>query len=566
MKLIDFIFVQNQNRPYMSRTLLIKNLMRVLVSLSLLVWAPVFVLAQIEYPPETKAIPIPEMEDLPLADGPFKGTPESLKQFQCPDWFRDAKFGIWAHWGPQAVPGDGDWYARQMYLDEKRGSHDAYQSHLKLYGHPSKAGYKDILPLWTAAKWDPDRLMELYKAAGAHYFVAQAVHHDNFDNWNSKYQKWNSVNIGPHKDMVGTWQMAAKKLGLPFGVSEHLGHSFTFMQSSHGSDKSGPLAGVPYDGANPLYWDLYQLPADPDDTGWYSKDPRWAQEWYARIYDLVTTYKPDLLYSDGGLPFGQAGRNIVAQLYNLSIETHDGKQEAVYCCKKSYHGTDFIDGSCVQDLERGMMTDIQPLPWQTDTSTGEWFWVPNDRYRSSDEVIHSLADIVSKNGNLLLNVTLLPDGSLAPQMETFLHEMADWTKINGDAIFGTRPWTIFGEGPTDFKSGAFHENFKFTAQDIRFTRKGDAIYAITLGVPKEQLLIRALAQGSPLVAGEINSITLLGSAEKIQWSRNADGVVVSLPGTLPCKSSLCFKISGLTTVAGLTPPVAQAFQEQIKKF
>ena len=536
-----------------------------LFSLALTVGAPALMLGQIVYPPETHAIPIPKMEDLPLANGPFKGTPESLKQFQCPDWFRDAKFGIWAHWGPQAVPGDGDWYARQLYLDEKRYGHQAYQSHLKVYGHPSKTGYKDILPLWKAEKWDPDHLMELYKAAGAHYFVAQAVHHDNFDNWNSRYQKWNSVNIGPHKDMVGIWEAAARKQGLPFGVSEHLGHSFTFMQSSHGSDKSGPYAGIPYDGANPAWWDLYQLPAAPGDTGWYSKDPRWAQEWYARIYDLVTTYKPDLLYSDGGLPYGQAGMNIVAELYNLSIQNHNGRQQAVYCCKKNYQKTDFIDGSCVQDLERGIMTDIQPLPWQTDTSTGEWFWVPHDRYRTSDDVIHSLADIVSKNGNLLLNVTLLPDGSLPPQMETFLSAMADWMKINGDAIFDTRPWTIFGEGPTALKSGSFHESFKFSAQDIRFTRKEEDIYAITLGVPAGQLLIRALAQGSPLVMGEPSSITLLGSPEKIQWSRTARGIVISLPVTLPCKSALCFKISGLTTVPNLPPATLQGFKDQMKK-
>jgi alpha-L-fucosidase len=508
-------------------------------------------LAQIKYPPETHAIPIPEMADLPLASGPFKGTPESLKQFVCPDWFRDGKFGIWAHWGPQAVPGDGDWYAREMYIDEKRYGHQAYQSHLKIYGPPSKFGYKDILPLWKAEKWDPDHLMELYKAAGAHYFVAQAVHHDNFDNWNSKYQKWNSVNIGPHKDIVGIWQAAAKKLGLPFGVSEHLGHSFTFMQSSHGSDKTGPLAGVPYDGANPDFWDLYQLPAKPGDTGWYSNDPRWAQEWYARIYDLVTTYKPDLLYSDGGIPFGEAGRNIVAQLYNLSIQTHDGKEEAVYCCKKNYNKTDFIDGSCVQDLERGIMNDIQPFPWQTDTSTGEWFWVPNDRYRSADDTIHTLTDIVSKNGNLLLNITLKPDGSLPPQMQTLLHEMAEWMKINGDALFGTRPWTIYGEGPMAYLS-RFHGNARFTAQDIRFTRKGDDIYAITLGLPTGQISLRALATDSPLVTGEPSSITLLGSDAKIKWSRNAQGLAISLPGTLPCKSALCLKITGLTTVAHLT--------------
>jgi alpha-L-fucosidase len=337
------------------------------------------------------------------------------------------------------------------------------------------------------------------------------------------------------------------------------------MQSSHAADKSGPFAGVPYDGANPLYWDLYQLRADPNDTGWYSKDPRWAQEWYARIDDLVTTYKPDLLYSDGGLPYGQAGRNIVAQLYNLSIEAHDGKQEAVYCCKKNYHGTDFIDGIGVQDLEQGLMTDVQSSPWQTDTSVGEWFWVPNDRYRSSDEVIRTLSDIVSKNGNLLLNVTLLPDGSLAPPMEKFLHEMADWMKINGEAIFGTRPWTVYGEGSSGFKGVAFRASSKFTAKDIRFTRKGDDIYAITLGLPTDTVVIRALAAGSPLVTGDPSSITLLGSNEKLQWNRTDAGIVITPPATLPCKSALCFKISGLTTAANLTPRTLQAFKDQIKQ-
>lgn len=527
--------------------------------------APVAVDAQMVYPLETKAIPIPAMKDLTLASGPFKGTPESLKQFQCPKWFRDGKFGIWAHWGPQSVPGDGDWYARQLYLDVRRYGHNAYESHLKVYGHPSQVGYKDILPLWKAEKWDPDRLMQLYKAAGAHYFVAQAVHHDNFDNWDSKYQKWNSVNIGPHKDMVGLWQAAAKKEGLLFGVSEHLGHSFTFMQSSHDSDKTGPFAGVPYDGAAPANWDLYQMPANPGDTGWYSNDPRWAQEWYARIYDLVTRYQPDLLYSDGGLPYGKAGRDIVAQLYNLSIQTHGGKQEAVYCCKKNYNKTDFIDGSCVQDLERGIMTDIQPLPWQTDTSTGEWFWVPNDRYRSSDDVIHSLTDIVSKNGNLLLNVTLLPDGSLPPPMETFLSQMADWMKINSDAIFNTRPWTVYGEGPVGSKGGAFHESFNFTAKNIRFTTKDGDLYATTLGLPTGQVVIRALAQGSLLVTGEPSSVMLLGSAEKLQWSRTSDGLVIEVPSTLPCKSALSFRISGLTTVANPDPAALAALKSSLSQ-
>ncbi len=516
-------------------------------------------LAQVEYPPETHALPIPAMKDLPVVDGPFQGSVDSLGQFKAPDWFRDGKFGIWAHWGPQAVAGDGDWFARHMY---EEGSYP-YTDHVKTYGHPSTAGYKDIIPLWKAEKWDPDHLMELYKAAGAHYFVAQAVHHDNFDNWDSTYHKWNSVNMGPHKDMIGLWQQAAKKQGLPFGFSEHLGHSFTFMQASHGADKQGPFAGKPYDGNNPAYWDLYQFPAKPGDDGWYSSDPRWAQEWYARIYDVVTKYKPDLLYSDGGTPYGQAGINVIAQLYNLSVKEH-GSLQAVYCCKKNYSSsTDFYDGTCVQDLERGEMNEIQPFVWQTDTSTGDWYYNRRDSYKSSNDVIHTLVDIVSKNGNLLLNVVLYPDGSLPPEMQTFLSEMADWMHVNGDAIFGTRPWTIYGEGSTKVKGGAFSEGTHFTATDLRFTRKGSDIYVTTLGLPTTgSLVVRALSSDSPLVTGDPSSVTLLGAGD-VKWTRTTDGMTINLPNTLPCKSALCFKISGLSTVDNLPVQTLDTFKDKV---
>ena len=281
-------------------------------------------------PTQMKPIPIPLPGSLALANGPFNSSQESLKNYQCPQWFRDAKFGIWAHWGPQAVPGNGDWYARKMY---EEGSND-YIHHLNNYGHPIKTGYKDIIPLWKAEKWDPDRLMQLYKEAGARYFVAQAVHHDNFDNWNSKYHHWNAVLMGPHKDIVGVWQTGARKQGLRFGISEHLGASYTWFQASHGSDKLGPLAGVPYDGADPQFWDLYHPPAAPGDKCWYSKDPNWAQEWFARIYDVLDQYHPDLLYSDGGIPFGEVGRTLIAEFYNANIQQHGGNLQAVYNCKK----------------------------------------------------------------------------------------------------------------------------------------------------------------------------------------------------------------------------------------
>src|SRR5215212_8904526 len=200
-----------------------------------------------------------EESGLKIQPGPFKATRESLRAYQVPDWFRDAKFGIWAHWGPQSAAEYGDWYARNMYLQ----GNWQYEHHVKTYGHPSKFGFKDIIPTWKAARFDADYLVGLYKRAGAKYFVSMGVHHDNFDLWDSKYHSWNAVKMGPHRDVVGTWQKAAKRLGLKFGVSEHLGASFTWFQDSHKSDKTGPLAGVPYDGADPKYQELYHFPAEP---------------------------------------------------------------------------------------------------------------------------------------------------------------------------------------------------------------------------------------------------------------------------------------------------------------
>ena len=333
--------------------------------------------------------------NLPIQDGPFQPTMESLKAYKYPDWFRDAKFGIWANWGPQSVPMEGDWYARQMY---EQGSGD-YKDHVARFGHPSQKGYKDIIPLWKAEKWDPERLMKLYKKAGAKYFVSMGSHHDNFFLWKSALHKWNAFEMGPHKYVVGTWQKAAKNNGLKFGVSEHLGASFTWFQGSHGSDKSGPYAGVPYDGADPQYQDLYHFPADPSDRGWYSKNPKWQQQWFSEIKELVDNYHPDLLYSDGGVPFGnEVGLGMIAHFYNSNAAAHGGKVQAVYNCKQN------SDGRWVEDLERGIMPRIDPNPWQTDTSIGDWFYNKHWKFRPVTWVIDMLVDNVSKNGNLLLNV------------------------------------------------------------------------------------------------------------------------------------------------------------------
>jgi len=477
----------------------------------------------------------PQKLNLPIAPGPFEPTFGSFKNYQYPQWFRDAKLGIWAHWGPQSVPMDGDWYARGMY--EPGNKH--YQYHLDHYGHPSEFGYKDIIPLWKAEKWDPDRLMAMYKKAGARYFVSMGSHHDNFFLWNSKIHRWNAVNMGPKRDVVGDWQKAARKVGLRFGISEHLGASFTWFQSSHRADKSGPKAGVPYDGADPQYQDLYHFPADPNDKDWYSTNPQWQQQWFNSIKELVDNYQPDLLYTDGGVPFGnEVGRRMIAHLYNSSAARNSGKPDVVYTCKQQ------SNGMWVEDLERGVMPGIRPYPWQTDTSIGDWYYNRNWKYRGADWVIQMLVDIVAKNGNLLINVVQRPDGSLDPEAKKILDEMAKWIAINGEGIYETRPWLVHGEGPVRAKGGSFGEDFKYSAEDIRFTTKGDnTLYAFALGWPGDgKLIIRSLAK-LPGVTGKITGIKLLGSGE-VKWTQDNQGLSVEIPAQQPCDYAVCLKITG----------------------
>jgi alpha-L-fucosidase len=473
--------------------------------------------------------------ELPIVPGKFAGTMDSLTNYACPAWFRDAKFGIWAHWGPQSVPMEGDWYARQMYQE---GSPD-YKDHLARYGHPSTNGWKDIIPLWKAEKWEPEKLMALYKKAGAKYFVSMGSHHDNFFLWNSPLHKWNAVNYGPHRDVVGDWQRAAQRQGLPFGVSEHLGASFTWFQDAHQADKTGPLAGVPYDGADSNYWDLYHFPAEPGDTAWYSKNPRWQRQWFNEIKELVDHYHPDLLYTDGGVAFGnEVGLSQIASFYNDNIRRHHGKLLAVYTCKQP------SGGRWVQDYERGVNAGISPCPWQTDTSIGDWFYNRHWQYQPASWTVHMLVDITSKNGNLLLNVVLRPDGTLDPEVQAMLRQLADWTAVNGEAIYGTRPWLVYGEGGVKPRGGAFNENFQYSAKDIRFTTKGRTLYAIALGWPDDgKILIRSLAKTENASVNQIRRVELLGHRGALKFTRTADGLTVELPRK---------KLSGLTCSLRIT--------------
>ncbi len=491
----------------------------------------------------------------------FDSSRESLSTYTCPDWFRDAKFGIWSHWGPQSVPGVDDWdvvapqdpslpvdtilpgpsewYARHMYVQ----GHRAYHHHLVKYGHPSKHGFKDMLPLWRAERWEPERLMDLYVAAGAKYFVSMGVHHDNFDLWDSRLHRWNAVKIGPKRDIVAEWKRAAVKRGLRFGVSEHVSASFAWFQTSHGTDATGPLAGVPYDGADPAFSDYYhpELPCFTEHIGaqWYTRDPACHERWFARMVDLLEASQPDFFYTDGGIPFGEVGRRLMAHFYNTN-RARNGALEAVYAYKDIGSGEFFPEGG-VQDVERGGIPDINPLPWQTDTTLSGWFYNCGQTFRTTTDIVHSLADIVSKNGNLLLNVVQLPDGSLPRECEIFLAEMAAWMACNSEAIHHTRPWRVAGEGPTSAAYGHFKEGNVFTADDVRYTQSKDSqrLYAISLGHPSQPLRLGALAREPRVIV----DIQVLGSEESVVWTRSAEGVVIAPLNRWPSAHAVAFRLT-----------------------
>ena len=382
---------------------------------------------------------------------------------------------------------------------------------IRILYHSGKQKNGILINLWNSIK------------TGARYFVSMGTHHDNFFLWNSKLNKWNAANMGPEKDVVGIWQQAAIKQGLKFGVSEHLGASYTWFQAAHGSDKEGVNAGVPYDGANLDNQDLYHARTAPDDNDWLTNNPAFQLEWYRCIKELIDNYHPDLLYSDSKMPFENVGRTLISHFYNQDIARNGGTLQAVYTCKQP------SDGMWVEDLERGVKDTVSKFPWQTDTSIGDWYYRTGQKYKTSTEVIQMLVDIVSKNGNLLLNVVQTPEGDLEPDMLKILDEIGVWIAANGEGIYGTRPWKIYGEKPAgvpEKKLGRFDENFGYSSRDIRFTTKGRTLYAFCLGKPEEDIRIRSLAKKSKTDAYLVSSVELAGSKEKIIWKQTSDALII----------------------------------------
>ena len=482
--------------------------------------------AQPEEPIQLRGLPRPK--DLPVAQGPFQPTQASLDElYQCPEWFADAKLGFWAHWGPQSV-GMGGWYGKGMY---DQGSGD-YNRHVKQFGHPSKVGYKDILPLFKAEKFDPEGLMAEFKEMGARLFLAMGVHHDNYDMWNSKYHRWNAMKIGPHKDIVALWQQAAKKQGLRFGVSEHLVPSYEWWNTNKQSDKTGPLAGVPYDGMDSANWDLYHPPhpGDQNMKGGFGAAllayPEWFKEdWYRRVYDLVTTYQPDFYDQDDiGIPWGDAyGSKIVAHYYNRSAAAHGGRPDAVWCGRNG-NGKGFIPYN-----EFGLPKEMWRYPWVQGTTTTGWFWTGN-KPPLADALVKTLVEVISRNGNYIISFPQRADGTVPEDHMNCLREMGKWVRLNEEGIFGTRTWRVLGEGPTTipFDRWSPKEPY-FKKKDIRFTRKDGVIYAFIMNPADTQVVIRSLGKNARQVDGVPQAIRLLGYEGKLNWSQDADGLKIQLP-------------------------------------
>ena len=483
--------------------------------------------------------PIPGLS----GDGPFKPTWDSLLNYEAPEWFRDVKFGIWAHWSPQCVPEDGDWYARNMYIQGSK----QYKFQLEHYGPPSRFGYKDLCAQWTLLNWDPEELIQRYQKAGARWFMALANHHDGFDTWDSKHQPWNALAMGPRKDVIGTWAAAARKHGLRFGVDVHQARNWWWFQPSHGADKTGPMAGVPYDG------DLYT--AEGKDQWWQGINPQhlynakhphdalpdisYVKNFYDRTRDLVDQHNPDLLYFDNPrVPLGWGGMNITAYYYNHNMKMNGGKLEGAVTGKLM---PPHLQGALVDDIERGIAGTIRPHAWMSETCIGDWHYQralyeqPGEfgGYKHPRQVIHWLVDVVSKNGTFILNIPGKPDGTIDSKEIAVLDKITAWMQPNGDALYETRPWKVFGEGPNVIKAGSFQGKSigELNVQDIRFTRNktNTVIYAIFMGWPKGPAVIKSLGTSAATNPGKIENVELLGTDERVRWKQRPDGLHLELP-------------------------------------
>ena len=471
-----------------------------------------------------------------VARGPYRPDWESLRHYEVPDWYKDAKFGIFIHWGVYSVPAFGsEWYPRQMY---QQGSEE-YKHHLATYGSPAKFGYKDFIPRFTAEHFDPNQWADLFKAAGAKYVVPVFEHHDGFAMYNSGLSDWTVVKMGPRRDVYAELAAALRQRGLRLGASSHrIEHDF-FLDGGRKieSDVNDPQFAAFYGPAHA--WLDGKKTLLEDFT--YVSDA-YLDDWLARDTEIVEKYSPDIMYFDWWIGHPRARAQVAkfaAFYYNRAASQN--KVPVI-----NYKLSAMEEHSAVLDLERGQLSGIRPLYWQTDTSISNksWGYIENDSFKSAETIVDQLVDIVSKNGNLLLNVGPRSDGTIPEQIQSTLRDVGSWLSVNGEAIYGTRPWSKFGEGPTAVVAGQFHDTDtkSYTPQDFRFTTRGDSLYAIELGWPDSgEAVIQSLKE--PALSGrKITAVTLLGHSAPLHYDLKADGLHIQLPAQAPGKYAYSFKI------------------------
>ena len=468
-----------------------------------------------------------DSQPVSVPEGPFEATWESLKRYTVPEWYVDAKFGIFIHWGVYAVPAFGnEWYPRNMY---QQGSKE-FEHHVATYGPHAKFGYKDFIPLFTAEKYDAEAWASLFRKAGAKFVVPVAEHHDGFAMYDCGLSEWCAAKMGPKRDLIGELAEAVRKQWLVFGLSSHRAEHWWFFDGGMKFDS---------DVQDPQYAGLYG-PAQPKDM---QPNPEFLDDWLARTCELVDKYRPQVVWFDWWIEepaFEPTLRKFAAYYYNRGAQW--GRGVAINYKKEAIPAE-----AAVYDIERGQLDEINPLFWQTDTAVAKnsWGYTTSLDYKTSESIIGDLADIVSKNGALLLNIGPRPDGTIPEQDEQILLDIGRWLGINGEAIFSTRPWKVFGEGPTQVLSGLFTDTKRqaFTSQDIRFTTKGDALYAIVLAWPESgEVTVRSLSADLRLYPREVASVQLLGAKEPVKWSRGKTGLKARLPERRPCESACVLKI------------------------
>ncbi|WP_146403937.1 alpha-L-fucosidase [Planctomycetes bacterium CA13] len=501
--------------------------------------------------PHPAVAPAVEKINAAIKDGPYDEEWSSLKKYEVPQWYKDAKFGIFIHWGAYSVPAFGsEWYPRQMYINKGRRGSNFFEHHSEKYGPQKTFGYKDFIPQFKAEKFDASSWAKLFKETGARYVVPVAEHHDGFPMYDCSFTRWDASEMGPKRDVLAELSKAVRDEGMKFGLSSHRAFNWMFYVR----DES-------YDNADPQYADLYgrPMPFLFKENAWdYQnffppQDDQFKDDWLARSCELVDKYKPEVFWFDFAITpkrdlsyeeNSYAGhlKKFASYYYNQSTKWKDGIGVI------NYKFDAFPETAAVLDKERSKMAEIRKPFWQTDTavSSSSWGYTENQKYKNPDRLVDDLVDIVSKNGCLLLNVGPRPDGTIPEQDQAILRAIGGWLKINGESIYETTYWKTFGEGPTTVSTGHVSEakDKPFTAGDLRFTTRDGVLYVTGLAWPENNRInIRSLGKDSGLYDGEIGTITMLGSDETVKWTRNSDSLEVALPTERPSEFAYVLKVT-----------------------